>query len=207
MDDVEKYCRAGHATDSNMAHTRCTLSTQCYTHIHTNTQCVIVIAFPLQLCLHERVLMLLQAYIGCLCYDWMFSEALPVYNWQTITRIICWSLFILYRPNKALGLEAVSISCSQSTHIAMVTWNEIFAGGLLEEYISYTYCVFNIRMDFQEVGCGYMGWIGLAQDRDRWRRLVSAVMNLRVPWNAGNFLTSCKPVSFSKRTLHHGVRK
>ena len=39
----------------------------------------------------------------------------------------------------------------------------------------------NIRMDLQEVGCGYMDWIGLAQDRDRWRTLVSAVMNLRVP--------------------------
>jgi len=64
----------------------------------------------------------------------------------------------------------------------------------------------NIRIDLQEVGCGYMDWLGLAQDRDRWRTLVSAVMNLRVPWNAGNFLTSCKPVSFS-RTLHHGVSK
>jgi len=42
-------------------------------------------------------------------------------------------------------------------------------------------CVDNIRMDFQEVGCGYMDWIGLAQDRDRWGTLVSAVMNLRVP--------------------------
>ena len=39
----------------------------------------------------------------------------------------------------------------------------------------------NIRMDLYEVGCGYMDWIGLAQDRDRWRTLVSAVMNLRVP--------------------------
>jgi len=38
----------------------------------------------------------------------------------------------------------------------------------------------NIRMDLYEVGCGYMDWIGLAQDRDRWRTLVSAVMNLRV---------------------------
>ena len=38
-----------------------------------------------------------------------------------------------------------------------------------------------IRMDLQEVGCEYMDWIGLAQDRDRWRGLVSAVMNLRVP--------------------------
>ena len=39
----------------------------------------------------------------------------------------------------------------------------------------------NIRMDLQEVGCGYVDWIGLAQDRDRWRTLVSAVMNLRIP--------------------------
>ena len=39
----------------------------------------------------------------------------------------------------------------------------------------------NIRMDLQEVGCVYMDWIGLAQDRDGWRTLVSAVMNLRVP--------------------------
>ena len=39
----------------------------------------------------------------------------------------------------------------------------------------------NIRIDLQEVGCGYWDWIGLAQDRDGWRKLVNAVMNLRVP--------------------------
>jgi len=39
----------------------------------------------------------------------------------------------------------------------------------------------NIRNDLHEVGCGYMDWIGLAQGRDEWRTLVSAVMNLRVP--------------------------
>ena len=39
----------------------------------------------------------------------------------------------------------------------------------------------NIRMDLQEVGCGYVDWIGLAKDRERWRTLVNAVMNLRVP--------------------------
>jgi len=39
----------------------------------------------------------------------------------------------------------------------------------------------NIGMDLREMGCGYMDWIGLAQDRDSFRTLVSAVMNLWVP--------------------------
>ena len=39
----------------------------------------------------------------------------------------------------------------------------------------------NIRIDLQEVGCGYMDWIGLAQHRESWRKLVSEVMNIRFP--------------------------
>jgi len=46
----------------------------------------------------------------------------------------------------------------------------------------------NIKMGLQEVGCGGMDWIGLAQDRYRWRALMNAVLNLQVPQNLGNFL-------------------
>ena len=48
----------------------------------------------------------------------------------------------------------------------------------------------SIKMDLQGVGCGGMDWIDLAQGRNRWCALVNAVMNLQVPYNAGNFLTS-----------------
>jgi hypothetical protein len=39
----------------------------------------------------------------------------------------------------------------------------------------------NIRMDLGEVGLGDVGWIGLVQDRDKWRAVVDSVMNLRIP--------------------------
>jgi hypothetical protein len=63
----------------------------------------------------------------------------------------------------------------------------------------------NIKMDLQRGRSGGMDWIELALDRNRWRELVISVMNLRVPLHAGNFLTGCEQVSFSRRTMLHGV--
>ena len=62
-------------------------------------------------------------------------------------------------------------------------------------------------MDLRSLGYEAMDWIDLAQDWDRLRALLNAVMNLRVPQIAVNFLTSCRPVSFSRRTLLHGVSR
>jgi hypothetical protein len=58
-------------------------------------------------------------------------------------------------------------------------------------------------MDLREVKWDGRDRIGLAQDRDRWRAYVNAMMNLRVPENSGKFSSSCTIVSFSRRAQLH----
>ena len=63
----------------------------------------------------------------------------------------------------------------------------------------------NIKMELQEVGEGCGNWMELAPDRDMWQALVSTVRNLRVPKMRGISGLAAEPVSFSRRTLLHGV--
>jgi hypothetical protein len=58
-------------------------------------------------------------------------------------------------------------------------------------------------VNLREIGWDGIDWIELAQDRDQWRALVNAVMNLRVPSNAGMFLSSCTIGGFSRRVQLH----
>ena len=63
----------------------------------------------------------------------------------------------------------------------------------------------NIKMNLQEVGCEDMDWIEQTQTRDRWWALVNVLTNLRIPCNAGNFLTRWETVHFSRSTLLYAV--
>ena len=65
----------------------------------------------------------------------------------------------------------------------------------------------NIKMGLQEVGGGCGDWMELAQDRDRWRALVNTARNLRVPKMRGISGLAAAPVSFSRKTLIHGISK
>ena len=71
--------------------------------------------------------------------------------------------------------------------------------------LSSLYWWWNEIYSLQEVGGGCGDWMELAQDRDRWRALVSTVMNLWVPKMRGISWLAVEPVSFSRRTLLRGV--
>jgi hypothetical protein len=59
----------------------------------------------------------------------------------------------------------------------------------------------NIKMDLREIGWDGVDLVNLAQDRDHWSALVNTVMNLRIAYNSGKFLSSCKIYSFSRKAL------
>jgi hypothetical protein len=63
----------------------------------------------------------------------------------------------------------------------------------------------NTKMDLKEIVSEGVDWNVLAKDRNKWWTVFNAVMNLRVPQNAGNFLSRRGTVSFSRRTLLHGA--
>jgi hypothetical protein len=63
----------------------------------------------------------------------------------------------------------------------------------------------NIKVDLREIGWGGMDWIDLTQNRDQSRALVNTIMNLRVPYSAGNLLSSCTTGGFSRRAELHEV--
>jgi hypothetical protein len=62
-----------------------------------------------------------------------------------------------------------------------------------------------IKMDLGEIGWSVMNWIGLAQNRDKWRDLVNAVMNLRLPSNAWRFFSGCTTGGVSSSAQLHIV--
>jgi hypothetical protein len=63
----------------------------------------------------------------------------------------------------------------------------------------------NIKMDLREISWDGMDWTDLDQNRNQWRALVNTVMNLRVPYNTGKFLSSCTVGGFSRRVKLHEV--
>lgn len=63
----------------------------------------------------------------------------------------------------------------------------------------------NVKMYFKVIGWEGLDWIHLAHDRYRWQAVVNTVLNLHIPFNVGNFLTSQGTSSFSRRTVLHAV--
>jgi hypothetical protein len=60
-----------------------------------------------------------------------------------------------------------------------------------------------IILDLRQIELHCMDWIDLAQDSDQWNAFGNTAVNLRVPYNAGKFLSGCTTISFSRSVLHH----
>jgi hypothetical protein len=63
----------------------------------------------------------------------------------------------------------------------------------------------NIKMDLGEIGWGDMEWISMAPDRNPWKALMNAVMNLRVPYDAGKLFSGCAAGGISSNAQFHRV--
>ena len=113
----------------------------------------------------------------------------PSHTEQTAHRRPCKDLRMPYRPVRS-AVKRLAIKCisKRPCNVRSTTY-QCTAMLRTVQFIFFSYIIYkpryrwvdNIRMDLQEVGCGNVDWIGLTQDRDRWRTLVSTVMNLRVP--------------------------
>ena len=85
-------------------------------------------------------------------------------------KFVTWKVRSLYRSGSLTAATVRELARYKLDLVGMHRWED------------------NIKMHFQEVGYEGMDWIDLAQERDGWRALVNAVMKLRVPQNAGNYL-------------------
>jgi hypothetical protein len=74
---------------------------------------------------------------------------------------------------------------------------------LHEKGIKGAYRLLAEKVNLGKIGWSGFHWIGLAQDRDKLRALMNAVMNLRVPWNAGRLSSGCTPSGLSSSTQPH----
>jgi hypothetical protein len=124
---------------------------------------------------------------------------------------------------------ATSDCCTIGLKVAQVTQKPVFVGNFPYacEYRPKTKCIIillvakpegkrslgrpgrrwvdNVRMDLGEVGWGDVDWVGLAQDRNRWRAVVNSVLNLWVPCNAGKLSSGLTSSGFSSSAQLHRI--